>query len=342
VDGKETRNLLAISVKSNGILIGKIGMKWNADRIVQGRGDIDTLLASNPGVLVYESISPRYAVQQNYLGNSSFGARGIQVYQISESSNSVDRDMIGSSGKVGLEQFSDKEGIGFGGGNTSHLEFAAGASVGEATKASLTYSQIVLGDPVARLPELGNTQNGYDRTLGKRIDGSLGGTIESYNTLDYNHDGMQDIVVFYTDGRVELIQNFSGTYKSLGYLVYVVDAGPERKVAGDFSGDGFWDIVMVDKKGQLIVLENKNGKFTRIPLRIKNTEGSPVSIRGAIMQLEVFDMDKDGKTDLVISDDSGELNILYGNTDSEGMLFTKKLLDSNIGLTLQSDAVSTG
>ena len=52
------------------------------------------------------------------------------------------------------------------------------------------------------------------------------------------------------------------------------------------------------------------------------------------MQLETFDMDRDGKLDLVISDDSGELNILYGSVDSTGLYFTKKTLDTNIGLKL--------
>lgn len=47
--------------------------------------------------------------------------------------------------------------------------------------------------------------------------------------MDYNHDGSEDIVVFYKDGKVELLQNYAGVYKSLGYLMYVVDAGPERK-----------------------------------------------------------------------------------------------------------------
>ncbi len=76
----------------------------------------------------------------------------------------------------------------------------------------------------------------------------MGGAIESSATLDYNKDGQEDIAVFYDDGKVELLQNFDGTYRSLGYVVYVVDAGPERKVAGDFAGEGYGSIIMVDTK----------------------------------------------------------------------------------------------
>ena len=58
------------------------------------------------------------------------------------------------------------------------------------------------------------------------------------------------------------------------------------------------------------------------------------------MQLESFDMDKDGKLDLVYSDDAGELAILYGAQDGNGLYFQKKLLDGDIGLKL-SNASST-
>ncbi len=60
------------------------------------------------------------------------------------------------------------------------------------------------------------------------------------------------------------------------------------------------------------------------------------------MQLEVFDMDKDGKSDLVLSDDSGELAIYYGGSDSSGTLFTKKVLASDLALNLSDKPNSEG
>ena len=112
---------------------------------------------------------------------------------------------------------------------------------------------------------------------------------------------------------------------------------------------------MTDNRGKLIVIENRNGKFTRVPTKIyvgASGTGSvngmavpetEVSLGGAIMQMEFFDMDKDGKMDLVISDDSGELNILYGTmTPNGGVAFTKKLLDKNIGLKMGTGSINTG
>ena len=106
---------------------------------------------------------------------------------------------------------------------------------------------------------------------------------------------------------------------------------------------------MTDTKGRLIIVENRKGKFNRITPQIQNEGGGngaepgwissvtlpDTGLNGSIMQLETFDMDQDGKTDIVISDDSGELNILYGTSSSDGgVAFTKKNLDRNIGLKL--------
>ena len=60
------------------------------------------------------------------------------------------------------------------------------------------------------------------------------------------------------------------------------------------------------------------------------------------MQLEVFDMDKDGKSDLILSDDSGELAIYYGGSDTSGTLFTKKVLANDLGLRLSDKSIADG
>lgn len=59
-------------------------------------------------------------------------------------------------------------------------------------------------------------------------------------------------------------------------------------------------------------MDNTEGKFTRTSPVIVNESGAPDSIHGQIEQMEIFDMDADGKMDLVTLDDSGEMNILYG------------------------------
>lgn len=99
---------------------------------------------------------------------------------------------------------------------------------------------------------------------------------------------------------------------------------------------------MVDKNGKLILLDNIKGKFARTTPRIFDASGAPTTIKGAIMQLETFDMDKDGFTDIVVTDDSGELSILYGGTDGSGTRFTKKVLATDLGLRLTTSSVIQG
>ncbi len=99
---------------------------------------------------------------------------------------------------------------------------------------------------------------------------------------------------------------------------------------------------MVDKKGKLIILDNNKGKFSRTVPRIFDESGNPAVIKGGIMQLETFDMDKDGADDIVITDDSGELSILYGGSDASGTKFTKKVLATDLGLKLTSEAMNEG
>lgn len=109
------------------------------------------------------------------------------------------------------------------------MEFAGGATVGESTRFAATYGMVNMGDPVVKLSKLANGNNTYDQTIGKKINSNLEGKIENYATFDYNNDHYPDIAVFYDNGRIELIQNYHGSMKSLGYLAYVADAGLERK-----------------------------------------------------------------------------------------------------------------
>lgn len=119
-------------------------------------------------------------------------------------------------------------------------------------------------------------------------------------------------MIFYESGKIQLLANYQGSFKDMGYLAYVSDAGKERKGVGDFFKDGFGDIALVDKGDRLVLLDNIEGKFTRKEPIILSASGNVTTLAGRIQQLEVFDMDHDGYSDLVTVDSAGELNILYG------------------------------
>lgn len=95
-----------------------------------------------------------------------------------------------------------------------------------------------------------------------------------------------------------------------------------------------------------MILDNILGKFTRTDPIIVNESGALDSIHGLVQQLEVFDMDADGKSDIVILDDSGELSILYGTVRTiagkEEHIFVKKLIESGLGIRLSTAVRNDG
>lgn len=95
-----------------------------------------------------------------------------------------------------------------------------------------------------------------------------------------------------------------------------------------------------------MVLDNIEGKFARIAPVIINGSGALEDIHGYVQQLEVFDMDHDGKTDIITLDDSGEINILYGTiretAGKKEHIFTKKLIESGLGMRLSREIRNDG
>ena len=112
---------------------------------------------------------------------------------------------------------------------------------------------------------------------------------------------------------------------------------------GDFFGDGFEDIVLTDAKGELVILDNNNGKLARIKATMYSESGSLDGMRGFIQQLKVFDMDNDGKDDIVLLDDSGEISILYGRDGSGPVTEGGAIKDiiSKIGTSLADTPAQT-
>lgn len=247
---------------------------------------------------------------------------------------------------VGFEQYPKKAGIGWEEDNRTLLNLAGGGTVGDATKWYQTFSTITLGDAVAHLPKIAPDQH-FDHTIGKQITIGAGEQIESYKKVDFNGDTLPDVVIFYESGKIQLLANYAGSFKDMGYLGYVADAGKQRKRTGDFFNDDFEDIVLVDKEDRLVLVDNVLGKFTRKEPIILDASGSVTALAGRIQQLEVFDMDHDGHSDVITVDDSGELNILYGgvrvnNEVSTDYIFTKKLIDSGLGLRLSNETRNDG
>lgn len=149
-----------------------------------------------------------------------------------------------------------------------------------------------------------------------------------------NGDGWADITVQYDDGYLELFLNLRGNFRSRGMVAYLPYVGDNPLQMGDFSGDGYADIVSLDHSGSLVFLDNQERRFVEKKIQVDGSN-TPTGIQ----QLKVYDMDADGRDDLVYLTQEGELGILYG---SENGVFAKKILDETLGLALASETTDRG
>ncbi len=228
LDDKGISNLLGIRIVSNGAQIGYLGIRFSSDTVetVTSSG-LDSALRLHKNALVFETLSNRYISHKTHLGVSSRGSEGI-MFAFKDSATgeigALDTAYITKSGLNGLEDYPKKTGIGWEGTNRMLLEVSAGTSIGNATKFYQTFSTITLGDAVSHLPRVSTTSN-FDQTIGTQISVGNGEQIESYKKIDINADGVPDMVIFYESGKIQLLINYSGSFKDMGYLAYVSDGG---------------------------------------------------------------------------------------------------------------------
>lgn len=64
--------------------------------------------------------------------------------------------------------------------------------------------------------------------------------------MDFNNDGLKDLLVIYTDGVIKLVKNYGGTnpYKDLQELMIIADSIKDIKI-GDVDGNGYQDIFII-------------------------------------------------------------------------------------------------
>ncbi|MCH8518895.1 VCBS repeat-containing protein, partial [Candidatus Gracilibacteria bacterium] len=245
---------------------------------------------------------------------------------------------------TGGEKILDEDGIGWKEENRMMLAIAAGETVGEATKNTMSFSLINLGDPVFSLPTLRNnfigtdTEKSFDSTLGTVISQEDG--LIRFEVFDYNNDDRQDILTIHRDGYLRLYEraDIEGDFIFQRSLAYAADGGNARLVkTGDFTGDGYEDIFFVDDTGNPQLFNNVEKDFIRIDL------SDQLTMSGSIVQVEVFDMDSDGVDDLITLDSAGEIHIWYGNGgDASTPQFTKKFVGDGYSIKLSDTPISHG
>jgi hypothetical protein len=154
-----------------------------------------------------------------------------------------------------------------------------------------------LGDPVAHVDERAPSTeiDGIDRSIGTEIANSNERGISSYKHRDMNADGLDDIIVIYTDGFLELYLNMGGVFRKKQKIAYMPDITARGIEFGNFTGDAYGDIISLDHSGSLILVDNTGRRLLEKTLTISGGGSVP----NKISQYRVYDMDNDGKDDIV-------------------------------------------
>jgi hypothetical protein len=258
-------------------------------------------------------------------------ANNVQSYHVmGESTSDIDERKNGPSTIDSLGDLPDLPGVGWQGNNRTLLAYAWWDTVGESSRFFHTFTFINLGDPVAHVDKgaTGTTIDGVDRTIGTQITSSNGEKVHSYLHKDMNADWYEDILVAYNDGYIELFQNLAWKFRSREKIAYIPDLLSRWFSLWDFQKDGYADIIWVNNSWSFILVDNTKRHFQTMSISSRSSVPTPTGVT----QFKIYDMDNDGRDDIVYLTDSWNLGIMYA-TESSG-IFDISLLDTTLWVNL--------
>lgn len=272
--------------------------------------------------------------QPTFSGNSTVMPQGMALV---DTTQEMPQAQAPGLSYISLEAAPDEAGIGFKGDNKHMLLFAAGNSVGES---NLPYSSeigVVLGDPTVRINNKKDvSQTGFTKDIGKEIfTGDQ--PVKELTMLDYNSDGLNDILVSYTDGKIRLLQNNNSYPRFEDRGMYAnFPNGILSMATADFNNDGQEDLMIASKEscrvGEVCIdlYENHHGNLVRKHLALQ-----PFTEKNRVYMIRAGDMNNDGYPELVTSDDTGAIRVFYNR---KGVLETQGKFVGTLGLHIDQNA----
>lgn len=176
-------------------------------------------------------------------------------------------------------------------------------------------------DDFGALYLLKNSNNGT--TFTKTTLLSLNTNILTYELLDVDNDGDQDIVIASQNFELRLIKNNgNGTFTAPTiFSTYSFNNVPGSLAAADFDGDGDIDIATRRTDGELSWFENEGGAFT--------TKNVVLPIGGIPIAVNAFDYDNDGDQDLLYTQyQQGRIGVL--KNQGTGVFDAPLVINNNI------------
>ena len=202
--------------------------------------------------------------------------------------------------------------------------FAGGKSVWESTIPFGSEFLINIWDPLLkRIQKNTNLENtDYNWGIEKTIYSDTTNSIWKVLDIDYNRDGLKDILVIYQDWTIKLQKQYADKqFQDMGMLMMTTEQ-MEDVYVGDIDGNGYEDILVRNSKQQFRAYLNDEGIFdvdgriACLNTNVKNWEISQnPSVLSGVHQVFVRDMDLDKKLDIVTYDRMWDIKVFYGNGD---------------------------
>ncbi len=150
--------------------------------------------------------------------------------------------------------------------------------------------------------------------------------------VDWDGDGDFDLLVGNDKGGIFLRENVGSAKKyafSSDAVAVTIDDEPALVPGGyampmvaDWDGDGRWDLVSGNKKGEVFWFRNVSKTGAPVleePRRLVGTSKTEGLGRGECAQVEVCDWDGDGDLDLLVGD--AHVEVINGQMESHGYVW---------------------
>ncbi len=345
-DTSPDNKFLTFNISDAGSDIAKISYVTNFTTDVKVLGKYDwgwTRL--QPGVHIKVlSKQKNIGYETSYAGNSTALPRGIFI---------IDKDTDLPANKApgqnypSLEKAEDVAGVGFHGENKHMLLFSAGNTVGESNLPYASEIGIVLGDPTIR-KDNATTLTAADyakemvftKDIGQEI--YMGSDpVQELVPIDYNSDGLKDILVAYKNGQVRLLQNNKAypRFEDRGVFLNFPN-GILSLATADFNRDGQEDLVLASadscRAGEVCIdeYENHGGNFVRKHLNLRS-----FSEKNRVYMIRASDMNRDGYAEIITSDDMGNIRVFWND---KGAIRQTGQYVGNLGVHIDNTANQKG